>query len=87
MVMRSGRRPHCSLANRVPVRPKPVATSSQISSTSWRRQASTSGPYASASATSIPAAPWTRGSITTAASDGPCSSTSAAAVASASGSS
>ena len=31
---RSGRRPHCSDANSVPVRPKPVATSSQISSTS-----------------------------------------------------
>ena len=31
---RSGARPHCSDANSVPVRPKPVATSSQISSTS-----------------------------------------------------
>ncbi len=80
MVMRSGRRPHCSLANRVPVRPKPVATSSQISRTSWRRQASTSGPYAAGSATSMPAAPWTRGSTTTAARRRPWSSTRAAAL-------
>ena len=37
---RSGRTPHCSTANSVPVRPKPVATSSQMRRTSWRRQAS-----------------------------------------------
>ena len=33
---RSGATPSCSQANIVPVRPKPVATSSQISSTPWR---------------------------------------------------
>ena len=37
---RSGASPHCSDANSVPVRPKPVATSSQISSTSCARHAS-----------------------------------------------
>ena len=36
---RSGRSPHCSDANSVPVRPNPVATSSQISSTSCSRHA------------------------------------------------
>ena len=39
---RSGRRPHCSDANSVPVRPKPVATSSQMSSTSCSRHAAPS---------------------------------------------
>ena len=34
MQSRSGRSPHCSDANSVPVRPNPVATSSQIRSTS-----------------------------------------------------
>ena len=41
--MRSGRSPHCSDANSVPVRPKPVATSSQISSTSCSRHAACNG--------------------------------------------
>ena len=37
---RSGATASCSHANIVPVRPKPVATSSQISSTPWRLQSS-----------------------------------------------
>ncbi len=39
-VMKSGVTPSCSQANIVPVRPKPVATSSQISRTPWRSQSS-----------------------------------------------
>ena len=38
--IRSGETPSCSQANIRPVRPKPVATSSQISSTSWRSHSS-----------------------------------------------
>ena len=60
--------PHCSLANRVPVRPKPTATSSAISSTSCSRQAAASAATSSGSASCMPAAPCTSGSMTTAAS-------------------
>ena len=66
--MRSGRMPACSDANSVPVRPKPVATSSQISSTSCARHAPPSAARPSASASCMPAAPCTDGSMITAAS-------------------
>ena len=65
---RSGRSPHCSDANSVPVRPKPVATSSQISRTSWVRHAAPSASRPSRSARRMPAAPCTSGSTITAAS-------------------
>ena len=72
--MRSGRTPHCSDANNVPVRPNPVATSSQIRSVPAWRHASPIRRTSDAEAHSMPDAPWTSGSITTAASSAPCAS-------------
>ena len=72
--MRSGRTPHCSEANSVPVRPNPVATSSQIRSVPAWRQASPTRRTSDAEAHSMPDAPWTSGSITTAASSPACAS-------------
>ena len=77
---RSGRSPHCSDAKSVPVRPKPVATSSQMSKTSFARHAAPSAARPSRSASCIPAAPWTSGSTITAASSDACPSTSSRAV-------
>ena len=76
----------CSDANSVPVRPNPVATSSQISSTSCSRHAAASAARSSAAASCIPAAPCTSGSTITAASSGACSATIRHAVAKQSGS-
>ena len=78
---RSGRRPHCSEAKSVPVRPNPVATSSQTKRTPARRHASPTRRTSDAEAHNIPDAPWTRGSSTTAASSAPCASIAAHALA------
>ncbi len=68
--IRSGRNagPAHSDANRRPVRPKPVATSSQMRRTPFDRQASPTRAKSTGSATRMPDAPCTKGSITTAAS-------------------
>ncbi len=60
--------PACSEAKSVPVRPKPVATSSQIRRTSWCRHASATWRRSEAVDTNMPDAPCTSGSSTTAAS-------------------
>ena len=79
--------PHSSLANSAPVRPNPVATSSQMSGTPRDWTASANAATCSGSVTRIPAAPCTRGSMTAAASLGWCSSTAAMALGNQSGSS
>ena len=80
---RSGRKsgPAHSEANSRPVRPNPVATSSQISSTPWARQARPTAARSSGSATRIPDAPWTNGSMIMAASVSAWASTAATALA------
>ena len=65
--------PHCSAANRVPVRPNPVATSSNTRSTPVCRQAATRRANDPPAAMRMPAAPCTSGSTTTAASSSACS--------------
>ena len=85
--MMSGDSPQRSDAKSAPVRPKPVATSSQISKAPVSRHACCRSPYAAASAMCMPAAPCTRGSSTTATSFSPCSPTNSVATASARGSS
>ena len=74
---RSGRNsgPAHSEANSVPVRPKPVATSSQISSTPCRRQASPTRARSPGRPPACPTAPCTSGSMTTAASSSAWAST------------
>ena len=67
-----GARRTARLANSVPVRPKPVATSSQISSTPCARQASATARTNSGLLSAMPAAPCTSGSSTTAASRSAC---------------
>ena len=66
----SGRKsaPAHSEAKSLPVRPNPVATSSQMSSTPCDRQASPTRARSDGSATRMPEAPCTSGSMTTAAS-------------------
>ena len=69
---RSGRRPACSDANSVPVRPKPVATSSQMRSTSCAAHAAPRRASPSRSASCMPAAPCTSGSTITATRSSAC---------------
>ncbi len=64
----------------MPVRPNPVATSSQMRSTSCSVHAAPSARSPSGSASSMPAAPWTSGSTITAASSWACAATMATAV-------
>ncbi len=73
----SGRTPACSTANSVPVRPKPVATSSHTRSTSARRHAAATAASSDGSCRYMPLAPCTSGSTTTAATCCPCSASSA----------
>ncbi len=61
--------PAHSDAKSFPVRPNPVATSSQTRSTPRLRHASPTSARSDGSATRMPEAPCTRGSMTTAASD------------------
>ena len=64
----SGTTPACSQANIVPVRPKPVNTSSAISGSPWRRAASAIRASVAGVWKRIPPAPCASGSTTTAAS-------------------
>ena len=65
--IRSGLSPACSEANRVPVRPNPVITSSAISRLPWLCTRSCTARRKSGRTIRIPDAPWIRGSRITAA--------------------
>ena len=75
--MMSGATAACSHANIRPVRPKPVSTSSAIISVPNRSQSVLTPARNSRGQTIIPPAPCSIGSTITAATDSPCSASSA----------